>query len=129
MITDVLCDIGRSMCRMMTPFASEDTLHFAKVSGNMFGGIPGSIKFFHSAEDEALLLLKSNFLWGDPADFKFFDEKKQKTWKIALSLRLDQWKCSMIVTTMLYTSVDSPGLREHLKKLSGVYLIPLTGYN
>ena len=61
MFADVLCNIEGSMCRMMTPFASEDTLHFAKVSENMFGGVPGSRKFFHCAEDEALLLLKGNF--------------------------------------------------------------------
>ena len=62
MFSNVLCDMEGSMCRMMTPFASEDTLHFTKVSGNIFGGVPGSKKFFHSAEDEALVLLKSYFL-------------------------------------------------------------------
>ena len=59
---DVLCNIERSMCRMKTPFASEDTLHLKEVSGNMFGSPPLSRKFFHSPEDEALLLQKSNFL-------------------------------------------------------------------
>ena len=62
MFADVLCDIEGSMCRMMTPFVSEDTLHLKEVSGNMFGGVPGSRKFFRSPEDEALLLLKRNFL-------------------------------------------------------------------
>ena len=62
MFADVLRNIERSMCRIKTPFVSEDTLHLKEVSGNMFGGIPGSRNFFHSAEDEALLLLKSNFL-------------------------------------------------------------------
>ena len=62
MFADVLCNIEGSMCRMMTPFVSEDTLHLKQVSGNMFGGIPGSRNFFRSPEDEALLLLKRNFL-------------------------------------------------------------------
>ena len=48
------------MCRMMTPFASEDTLHLKEVSGNMFGSLALSRKFFHSPEDEALLLQKNN---------------------------------------------------------------------
>ena len=50
------------MCRMMTPFASEDTLHLEEVSENMFGGVTGSRNFFRSQEDEALLLLQRNFL-------------------------------------------------------------------
>ena len=62
MSADVSCNIERSMCRMMTPFASDDTLHFTEVSGNMFGGVAASRKFFRSPEDEALLLLKRNFL-------------------------------------------------------------------
>ena len=59
---DVLCHIEGSMCRMVTPFVSEDTLHLKEVSGNMFGGVPRSRKFFRGPEDEALLLLKRNFL-------------------------------------------------------------------
>ena len=62
MFADVLCDMEGSMCRMMTPFASDDTLHFTKVSGSMFAVVPGSKNLFHSLEDDALLLLKSNFL-------------------------------------------------------------------
>ena len=62
MFAEVSCNIERSMCRMMTPFASEDTLHIKEVSGNMFGGVTESRKFFRSQEDEALLLLKRNFL-------------------------------------------------------------------
>ena len=46
MFADVLCNIEGSMCRMMTPFVSEDTLHLKEVSGNMFGGVPGSRNFF-----------------------------------------------------------------------------------
>ena len=59
---NVLCSIERSMCRMKTPFASEDTLHPKEVSGNLFGGVPWSRNFFRSPEDEALLLQKRNFL-------------------------------------------------------------------
>ena len=66
------------MCRMMTPFVSEDTLHLEEVSGNMFGGISLSRKFFRSPEDEALLLQKRNFLRRNPADFKNFNEKNNK---------------------------------------------------
>jgi len=47
---------------MITPFASEDTLHPKEVSGNLFGGVPWSRNFFRSPEDEALLLQKRNFL-------------------------------------------------------------------
>ena len=50
------------MCRMMTSFASEDTLHLEEVSENMFGGVTGSRNFFRGQEDEALLLLQRNFL-------------------------------------------------------------------
>ena len=46
MFADVSCNIERSMCRMMTPFASEDTLHLEEVSENMFGGVSGSRNFF-----------------------------------------------------------------------------------
>ena len=49
------------MCRMMTPFASEDTLHLEEVSENMFRGVTGSRNFFRSQEDEALLLLQRKF--------------------------------------------------------------------
>ena len=62
MSADVLCNIERSMCRMMTPFASEDTLQPKEVSKNMFGGVTTSRKFFRSPGDEVLLLLKRNFL-------------------------------------------------------------------
>ena len=34
-----------------------------------------------------------------------------------------------MVTTMIYTLLDSPGLREHPKNLSGVNLMPLAGDN
>ena len=50
------------MCRMMTPFVSEDTLHPKEVSGNLFGGVTLSRNFCRKPEDEALLLQKSNFL-------------------------------------------------------------------
>ncbi len=82
---DVLCNIERSMCRMMTPFASEDTLHPKEVSGNLFGGVPLSRIFFRSPEDEALLLQKRNFLWRNPADFKIFNEKNNKKHEKSLS--------------------------------------------
>ena len=59
---DVLCNIERFMCRMKTPFASEDTLNLKQVSGNMFGGIALSRNFFRSPEDEALLLQTRNVL-------------------------------------------------------------------
>ena len=62
MFADVLCDIEGSMCRIMTQFDSEDSLHLKQVSGNMSRGVPGSRKFFRSPEDEALLLPKRNFL-------------------------------------------------------------------
>ena len=62
MFADVLCDIEVSMCRMMTQFVSGDSLHLKQVSGNMFRVVPWSRKFFRSPEDEALLLLKRNFL-------------------------------------------------------------------
>ena len=62
MSANVLCNIERSMCRMMTSFASDDTLHPKEVSENLFGGVPLSRNFFRKPEDEALLLQKSNFL-------------------------------------------------------------------
>ena len=62
MSADVLCNIERSIGRMTTPFAPEDTLHLEEVLENLFGGVSLSRKFFRSPEDEALLLLKRNFL-------------------------------------------------------------------
>ena len=50
MFADVLCNIEGSMCRMMTPFVSEDTLHLKEVSGNIFGGVNGSKIFFAAQE-------------------------------------------------------------------------------
>ena len=85
LFADVSCNIERSMCRMITPFASEDTLHLEEVLENMFGGVTGSRNFFRGQEDEALLLLQRNFLWGNPADFKFFNEKNSKKHEKSLS--------------------------------------------
>ena len=58
---DVLWNIERSMCRMMTPFNSEDTLYLKEVSGSISGGPNLSRKVFIVAEDNALLSLKRNF--------------------------------------------------------------------
>ena len=114
----------------MLPCASEDTLHLKEVSGNMFGGNPSSRKIFRMPEDEALLLQKRNFLRGNPADLKLFNEKNNKKHEKSLSPCV--WinkKCFLMVTTMLYTPLDSSGLREHHANLSGVNLMPLAGDN
>ena len=62
MFVDVLSNIEGSMCRMMTSFVSEDTQYPKEVSKNMFGGPIGSRNFFHGSQNEALRLLKRNFL-------------------------------------------------------------------
>ena len=62
MFADVLCNVEESMCRMMAPFVSEDTLHLKKGPRSVFGGPNVSKIFCFCAEDKALLLLKRNFL-------------------------------------------------------------------
>ena len=62
MFADVLSNIEGFMCRMMTSFVSEDTQNLKEVSDNTFGGPIGSRNFFHGPQNEALRLLKRNFL-------------------------------------------------------------------
>ena len=49
------------MCRMITPFASEDTLHLEEVSENMFGGVTGSRNFFAAKKTKRYFCYKGIF--------------------------------------------------------------------
>ena len=85
---DVLCNIEGSMCPLMTPFFSEDNLHHEDVSENMIGSLSLSGKICRDSENETQFLLKRNFVWGNPADFKPLKKtNSKKHQKIAINLR------------------------------------------
>ena len=61
MSADVSCNLERSMCPMMTPFASEDTLHLKEVSGNLFGGVAFYRNVFAAQKTKRYFCKKGNF--------------------------------------------------------------------
>ena len=81
MSVDVLCNIERSMCRMMTPFASEDTLHPKEVSGNLFGGVPLSRNFFVAQKTRRYFCKKGIFYEEILLISKFLMKKTTKNMK------------------------------------------------
>ena len=81
MFVDVLCNIERSIGRMMTPFASEDTLHPKEVPRGLFGGVPMSRNFFAAQKTKRYFCKKGIFYEEILLILKFLLKKTTKNSK------------------------------------------------